>query len=482
MGIMKRITLSLLALVALPGPVVARTWTEAESGRTIEAELVGVGDGTATLERTDGRRFELPLARLSDADRAFIEEQGPMAVEAGADWPSWRGPKRDNRSPDTGLLKTWPEGGPKLVWTFEDGGKGYSAPAIVGGKIYITGTRGDDAEIICLDAATAKEQWSAKIGDDEGEGYMTRWGGGTRGAPTVSDGLVYAMTANGTVACVGAEDGKVKWRKDLVGDFGGSVPRWGYAESPLVDGNRLIVTPGGAQGAIVAFDKVSGDILWQSEELKDGAHYSSVIVAEPDGRRQYIQLFEKKLAGVDAESGKLLWTVGWPDGRTAVIPTPALDGDRVYVTSGYGAGSMLVKLTGDGAEEVWRNKVMKVHHGGVVLVDGHAYGLSDGGGLVCQNLDSGELVWNQRGRGTQKGAVHYADGMLYGLDEEEGSVFLAEATAAEFRERGRFELPQETELREGTMGKVWTHPVVIGGKLYLRDQDLLFCFDVSGGS
>jgi len=396
-----------------------------------------------------------------------------------ADWPTWRGPARDSHSPDTGLLKSWPKDGPKLLWTFENAGKGYSSPAIVGADIFLTGSVGKEASVICLDAKTGKQKWRTPIGEDPEKGYNTGWGAGTRGAPTVGGGLVFAMSANGELAAVNAADGKVKWRKDLVKDYGGTIPSWGYAESPLLDKNQLIVTPGGKGGAIVALDPATGKDLWRSKDLTNEAQYSSIIAAEVNGKHQYIQMFMNKLAGVDAANGELLWTSDWPGGRTAVIPTPIYHDGHVYITSGYGAGCKLVSIAKGEAKDVWENKVMKNHHGGVVLLDGYLYGFSDGGGLVCQDFKTGEQVWNKSGEGTQKGAVHYADGMLYCMDEEEGSVFLAEASPKGFKEHGRFEIPRKTKLREGTNGKVWTHPVVLNGKLYLRDQDLFFCLDVS---
>ena len=402
---------------------------------------------------------------------------GTAQPSGAADWPTWRGALRDGKSPDTGLIKKWPKGGPKLLWTFENAGKGYSSPALVGGKIYLTGSRGGKAELICLDSG-GKELWSSPIGEDPEKGYSTGWGAGTRGAPTVSDGMVFAMSANGELGCFDAGDGKRIWSKDLVKDFGGGIPGWGYSESPLVDGDKVVVTPGGEQGAIVAMNKKTGKELWRSKDLKDGAQYSSLVAADVKGKRQYIQLFMNTLAGVDAENGDVLWTSPWREGRTAVIPTPVYHDGTVYMTSGYGSGSKLVRIDGDKAEDVWQNKVMKNHHGGVVLVDGHIYGFSDGGGLICQELATGEQKWSQRGEGSQKGGVHYADGMLYCMDEEAGSVFLAEANPEKYVEHGRFEIPRQTKLREGTNGKIWAHPVVIGGRLYLRDQDLLFCYDV----
>lgn len=462
----------------------ARTWTDAKSGKTLEADFVGLKGTSVTLKLSTGRTVDVPLARLIAADQEFAKGAAASGVTGtgtgGTDWPTWRGANRDGLSPDKGLLKEWPEGGPKLLWTFKECGKGYSSPAVVGGRLYYTGSRERKSEIICLDAASGKELWATEIGNDPEKGYNTSWGAGTRGAPTVSDGLVYAINANGELGCVSARDGAKKWNKNLVSDFGGKIPGWGYSESPLVDGEKVIVTPGGSDGAIVALDKKTGKTIWQSEDLTDGAQYSSVIIADVKGKRHYIQLFMKTLAGVDAENGKVLWKTRWPNGRTAVIPTPIYQDGHVYATSGYGAGCKLVKIDGGEAEDVWENKTITNHHGGVILVDGHVYGFSNAGGLVCQEFKSGEKKWSERGQGKNKGAVHYADGMLYCLDEGERSVFLVEASPAGFKEHGRFTLPQETSLRQGTRGKVWTHPVVIGGRLYLRDQDLVFCYDVTG--
>lgn len=477
-------TLSTLVAAALfagtaLGLAKPHVWTDAKSGKTLTAEFVALSGDKVKVRRSNGKTVELPLSRLIAADVAFAKGAAAAGGANANDWPSWRGPNRDGHSPDKGLLKKWPEGGPKLLWTFDDCGKGYSSPSIVGDRIYYTGSRKGKAEIICLEAGNGEELWSTIIGIDPEKGYNTGWGAGTRGAATVDGGLVYAMNANGDVVCVTADKGEKKWAVSLTKDFGGSIPGWGYSESPLVDGAKLIVTPGGDQGAILALDKKTGKVIWQSKDLKDNAQYSSVIAADVKGKRQYIQLFMKTLAGVDAETGDVVWTSKWP-GRTAVIPTPIYHEGHVYIASGYGVGCKLVKIDGGAAEDVWDNKLMKNHHGGVIKVGDHLYGFSDGPGLVCQEFKTGEKVWSERGEGKSKGAVHYADGMLICLDESEGSCFLAKASPEGFEELGRFPMPRKTQLRKGNSGKVWTHPVVLDGKLYLRDQDLVFCFDVKG--
>ncbi|MDA0812819.1 MAG: PQQ-binding-like beta-propeller repeat protein, partial [Verrucomicrobia bacterium] len=258
---------------------------------------------------------------------------------------------------------------------------------------------------------------------------------------------------------------------------GGEVQSWGYAESVLIDGERLVCTPGGAKGAIVALNKTNGEVIWTSADLTDNAQYSSPIVFEHEGKRQYAQLFMKALAGVDAENGKLLWKTSFP-GRTAVIPTPIFSDGKVYVTAGYGVGCKQIRLGKEDPEVVYENETMINHHGGVILVDGHLYGHSDdkkNGGWTCQNFETGESVWKAEGVG--KGAIAYADGMLYCLDEKSGIVALIEASTQGWKEHGRLQLDPQTKIRSD-QGRIWTHPVVANGRLYLRDQDLFFSFDV----
>jgi outer membrane protein assembly factor BamB len=234
-------------------------------------------------------------------------------------------------------------------------------------------------------------------------------------------------------------------------------------------------TPGEQQGAIAALDKKSGELLWQTEDLADVAHYSSIMPMEHDGKTILVQLLFKELVGVDPADGKLLWTVPFP-GNVAVIPTPIVSGNMVYATAGYGAGCLMVKLSGTEAEVVYENKNMANHHGGVILLDGHIYGYSDGKGWVCQNLESGDIVWRER-EAFGKGAIAYADGRFYCLSEDSGELVVISASSEGWEEHGRYTLEPQTKIRK-EKGKIWTHPVIAGGKLYLRDQDLLFCFDV----
>src|SRR6266851_4028072 len=294
---------------------------------------------------------------------------------ATADWPQWRGPDRTDVSKESGLLKTWPAGCPKRVWLFENAGLGYSGPAIVAGKLFTMGVRDGVEYLLAVDIKEGKQLWEAKIAN----ALKNDRGDGPRGTPAVDGGHVYALGGQGTLICANVADGKVLWQRTMT-EFGGHRPGWGYSESVLVDGNKVLCTPGGAQGAIVALDARTGEPLWQSKDLTDGAQYASIIPASYNGTHQYIQLTMQHVAGVSAADGKVLWTSDWP-GRTAVIPTPIFQDGQVYVTSGYGVGSKLVKIgPGNDVSDVYVNKVMQNHHGGVVLVGGYLYGHSEGHG------------------------------------------------------------------------------------------------------
>jgi outer membrane protein assembly factor BamB len=391
---------------------------------------------------------------------------------AETEWPQWRGPHRDGCAADTGLLQEWPKEGPPLHWKATQLGAGFSGVSVVGQRIFTMGDLSDANYVIVLNCADGKQLWSAKVGKAGAPG----WGGfaGPRSTPTVDGGLVYALGQYGEVVCVNAESGKEIWRKHLTSDFGGSLPQWGFSESPLVEGDLVLLTPGGSRGTLVALNKQSGSLVWQSKEWTDNAHYSSIIVASIQGVRQYIQLTDKSVAGVEAKDGKLLWKAP-RRGETAVIPTPIYADGEVYVTSGYGAGCNLFKVAKGSpftATQIYANKVMVNHHGGVVKVGEYLYGYSDGKGWTCQNFKTGEAVWQEKGK-LEKGSASFADGRLYCREEsEKGVVALLEATPKGFVEKGRFTPPD----RSGKQS--WPHPVIAGGRLYLRDQDVLLCYDL----
>jgi outer membrane protein assembly factor BamB len=390
-----------------------------------------------------------------------------------ADWPTFRGADRTDVSTETGLLKKWPSAGPKQVWINKDAGLGYSGYAIVDGTIYTMGARDAAEYVIAIDATTGKEKWSAEIG-----ALLTNgWGDGPRATPTVDAGKVYAMSGKGNLVCLNAADGKEVWKTSMT-DLGGKVPGWGYCESPLVDGALVIATPGGAKGTLAAFDKTTGKPAWQSAEWSDPAQYSSMIAATYNGARQLIQLTMQSIAGVNAADGKLLWKTEFP-GKTAVIPTPIFKDGQVFVAAGYGVGCKSVKIgSGNAIEELYASTDMVNHHGGVILVDGNLYGYNDKAGWTCMDFKTGTVKWTEK-KALGKGAIHYADGCFYLLEEKTGTVVLIKASSKGWDEQGRFTLSPQTTQRN-PKGMLWTHPVVSGGKLYLRDQELLFCYDVSG--
>ena len=390
------------------------------------------------------------------------------------DWPQWRGPNRDGVSTEKGLLKQWPKDGPRRAWLFSKAGLGYSGFAIAKGKLYTMGSRRSTEQLICLDANTGRELWATNIGSELKNG----WGNGPRGTPTVQDNRIYAMSGQGNLICTDTS-GRTLWQASM-NRLGGSTPKWGYTESVVVDGNLALCTPGGNQGAVAALNKQTGKVLWRSRQFTDGAQYSSIVPVDHNGARQYIQLTMNSLVGLDARSGNVLWKSKW-GGKTAVIPTPIFTNGKVYTSSGYNAGCKLVNIeAGNRVSNMWQNSVMKNHHGGVILYGKHLYGFSDGRGLLCQDLASGREVWSGNRRTLAKGAITIADGMIICVNESNGEVVLAPATPAGFREAGRFRLQPQSKIRS-SRGKVWTHPVVANGKLYLRDQEYIYCYIASNG-
>ena len=391
-----------------------------------------------------------------------------LCLAAEGDWAQWRGPKRDGLCTETGLLKQWPADGPKLLWKANGLGAGFSTVAVAGSRLFSAGDLGEASYIVALDPADGKQLWTAKLGKTGGGPA------GPRGTPAVDGNLVYALGQHGDLVCVEAAAGKEVWRKHLAKDFGGQHGGWLYSESPLVDGDRLICTPGGRQGTLLALNKKTGEVLWQCKDWTDSAEYSSPIVETLGGVRQYIQFTGNSVAGVAAESGKLLWRAE-RKGRTATVPTPIFHDNCVYVSSGYGVGCNLFKIKATGSEfsteQVYANGNMVNHHGGVILVGSHLYGFSDSKGWICQDFKTGEVAWSHKGVG--KGALAYADGCLYLRSEGgAGTVALIEAKPDGYKETGRFNQPDRSKSNS------WAHPVIAAGRLYLRDQDILLCYDL----
>jgi outer membrane protein assembly factor BamB len=395
--------------------------------------------------------------------------QSTMA--AAGDWPQWRGPLRSGVSSETGLLKQWPAEGPALAWKATGIGGGYSSVAVAEGRIYTMGEDKDASYLRAMNAQDGKILWSVKIG----KAGATGWGGfsGPRSTPTIDGENIYCLGHFGDLVCISA-DGKMVWQKNLVTDFGGTLPEWGFAESPLVDGGKVLCTPGGDKGSVMALNKKTGETLWRTRDITDKAQYASIILETIDGVRQYIQLTDATLMGL-AEDGKVLWRAARP-GKTAVIPTPVYYDHYVFVTSGYEAGCNLFKITkmdaGFSAEQVYASKDFMNHHGGAVQVGEYVYGHSDRKGWMCQEIKTGKIMWSEKEK-MRKGSLCAADGFLYlRAEDEKGTVALVEASPTGFVEKGRFDQPDRSNKNS------WPHPVIANGRLYLRDQDVLLCYEL----
>jgi outer membrane protein assembly factor BamB len=409
-----------------------------------------------------------------------------LLVAAGlapaADWPQWRGPSRDDVSTETGLLKSFPSGGPKVVWKSEEAGLGYSGVAIVNGTVYGFGANADKGEefVFALDAADGKQKWQTKIKNAQSLNILTDWGGGPRCTPTVDGDRLYVIGAQGDMACLQTNSGSILWQTSLTKDLKGKLMSgWGFSESPLVDGDQVVCTPGGDGGTLAALDKMTGKVRWRSTDLSAKAAYSSIIIAQVGDVRHYVQLTADGPAGFSPKDGKVLWQEKVTNFKTAVIPTPVFHDNCVYVTAGYEAGCGLVKLTPDGkgglkSKVEYTNKVIQNHHGGVIQIGDYVYG-SDPKGLTCQEFKTGKVPWVEKKVG--KGSVVAADGCLYCYGEKDGTLICVEANPTKYVEKGRFKIPQTSDKRKKS-GGVWTHPVIADGKMYLRDQELLFCFDL----
>jgi outer membrane protein assembly factor BamB len=413
------------------------------------------------------------------------------------DWPQFRGPNRDGASKETDLLKEWPAGGPKLLWTYSDAGVGYAGPAVVGDRLYMSGGRGDTEYVFALDLksaadGTVKQVWAEKIGPLF-HWTGNQWNAGPNANPTVAGDLVYALGGRGDLVCVAAADGKDRWRKNLPRDLGGEVNPigggakeptplgWGYAGAPLVDGDRLVCAPGGKRGLLAALDKATGELVWQSKDVTDQTSYSSPVAAEVGGVRQYVQVVNAGIVGVAAADGKRLWSYRrQPAYDDVVIATPIVHDSHVFATVGFKQGCDLVKLLpsagGTVAEKVFSTKSIENRDGGVVLVDGHVFGHSEDRGWFCMEFKTGKLVWEEPDK-LGRGSVTYADGNLYCCAEKGGVVAIVEASPKGWNERGRLKLPKASGNRKPS-GGVWTHPVIANGRLYVRDQELLFCYDL----
>jgi len=384
-----------------------------------------------------------------------------------ADWPQWRGTERTGISKETGLLRQWPAAGPASAWTASGLGAGYGSVAVSGDRVFVQGARERESVVSSLSRADGKVVWTKVIG---ARGDNDR-GDGPRSTPTVDGERLYVLTENGDLACLRVADGTRIWQRNILKDFDASNINWLLSESPLVDGGRVVVTPGGSDGGMVALDKMTGKTVWASLELDDEAGYSSPIVADVHGVRTYMTLTSGAGVGVRASDGKLMWRYAAAANRTANITTPIYADNKVFYSSAYGTGGALVGLRSSSgeirAQEIYFTRDMQNHHGGVVLVDGYLYGYNNSV-LTCLEWATGKMMWRDRSVG--KGAVSFADGHLYILGEN-NVVGLVEATPAGYREKGRFTIRDQGRPS-------WSHPAIAGGRLYIRNQGTLTAYTI----
>ena len=392
------------------------------------------------------------------------------AVEGLPEWPQWRGPDRTSISQETGLLKEWPAGGPLVLWSVSNIGEGYGTVAIKGNQIFVQGTKKNDSVTHCLNRSDGKAVWTTTLVSRLAHGR----GHGPRATPTVDGERVYALTETGDLACLKTADGSILWQRNILEDFKGKNISWHLSESPLVDGNMLVVTPGGEKATLVALDKMSGETIWTTKELSDRAGYASCVVADVAGIRTIMTFTASAGVGVRATDGKLMWRYEPVANGTANVATPIFRESKVFYSSNYRTGCALLELSSTRrglvrAEEVYFNRDLMNHHGGVLLVNGYLYGYHNAI-LTCMEFETGKVMWKDRAVG--KGSLTYADGHLYLLSED-NVVGLAEASPEGYKEKSRFEI-------EDQGWPSWAHPVVCGGKLYIRNQATLTCYNIKG--
>jgi outer membrane protein assembly factor BamB len=382
-----------------------------------------------------------------------------------AEWHQWRGPHRDGISAETGLLQRWPSHGPPQVWRAAGAGEGYSSFSASAGRLYTLGARGGTEYLSAFDLETGRKLWE----QPNGQRFRNDRGDGPRSTPTVDGNRLFVFGGSGDLTSFDAATGDRIWHVNVVRDHGGVVPYWGYSESPLIVSDRVLVNVGGRGASIVAFDKTNGTVLWRSES--DEAGYSSPMLLRTGSLSQVVYFTGRRALAVDARDGRLLWSYPRVSNRTANIATPIVRGTQVFLSSDYGTGGALLQVKAAGnlanADEVYFTRDMRNHHASSVLVDEHLYGFS-GSILTAMRFASGEVAWRDRSVG--KGSVIVADGRLY-LYSENGVVGLAEATPDGYREHGRF------RIQQGNL-PTWSHPIITGGRLILRDQDTVYAFDV----
>lgn len=405
---------------------------------------------------------------------AFLSLSTVTSAAMAEDWSQWRGSQRDGKSAEKGLLAKWPDAGPKLLWQAKNIGSGYSTPSIVGGQLFVISNQGNEKEeVLAISTSNGNKLWSTpigKVGTNQGPQYP-----GTRATPTVSGGFVFALGSDGDLVCLDIKSGQKSWGKNLKSDFGGVPGMWAYTESPLIDGDVLICSPGGASATVVALQKSTGALVWKSPLSEaDAASYASPVIANVDGVKQYILYLGKGIVGLKADTGELLWRYTKTSDAQANIATPIVNGNYVYSAASR-VGGGLVKVTGTKSEpkELYFAKSLPAGMGGSVLIEGNLFG-SIGDTMACVDYLTGSIKWQDRGIGSS--AICFADGRLY-LHSIKNELAMIEASPDGYKLLGKCTPPGTTD--HGT-AKAWTHPVISNGRIYIRDQGDIWCYDIKG--
>jgi outer membrane protein assembly factor BamB len=426
------------------------------------AVLVGGVAALAVYHHLNQARFASDPVLLQELQGATLSESETTPTKPG-DWPAWRGPLRDGISRETGLLTDWPENGLKVVWQ-APAGTGYSSMAVVNGRLYTMFRHNDEEQVVCLDAYTGQQRWVYGYPTQ----YRNEYGGGPRSTPAVEGDRVYAVGATGLLSCINANTGKKVWDHDLLAEFAAPNLQWGVSFSPLVIFNMVFVMPGGPGGkSLAAFNASDGRLIWQSGD--DPAGYSSPILTSAAGVSQLLCFTGTALVSVKPSTGQILWRFPWETDHRVNATTPLVRGDYVFISSGYGKGCALLKVVAEGnkleARPVYQTNGLRDHHSGSVLWGEHIYGF-DEARLTCLDFRTGQVLWKERGFG--QGTLVAADGHLFILSED-GKLAIGEARPDEFRKKASFKF---------SVQRCWTMPVIADGRLFVRDEEKIVCYDL----
>jgi len=401
-----------------------------------------------------------PTPPATPASTPAAQNAAPATASSNdSEWPRFQGPYGNSLAPAQEFNTDWNSQAPQKLWEVAMGDNGFAGPSSAGGKVYILDHQGAEDVVRCLDLNSGTEAWTYRYAEGGGDNY-----GFSRATPCISGGKVYTISRSGLVNCLGAASGQKVWSKSLASDLGGGAPQWLYAPSPIVDGNALIVVPGGAKGAVASLNKDTGAVIWQGGG-SEKCSYATPVPADIGGVKQYVIFGAKALFGVRADSGKQLWRVGWETGCDVNAATPLVDGSRIIITSGYSHGCAGVQVSGNSAKIAWQNKAIQAHFSSSVLYQSKVYGIGDPGNLVCLDPTNGKVLWQQSG--FEKGGLIVVYGHLMAFQGGDGALVLAKASPTAYAEVGRF-----TPLG----GQSWTAPIVAGGKLIVRNKTKLAAF------